>query len=123
MTIKLSVLMQTDILSFTSPSHDIRVTGYSFTKHQEYFINTAEFSGNTEMMDRDFIVFVDSAEPNKPKVLVEKDEESHVAMLTFVPDFHLVEQNIEAIFEKLMTVVSNLVVIIAILDSSFFCQN
>jgi len=60
--------------------------------------NTAEFSGNTEMMDRDFIVFVDSAEPNKPKVLVEKDEESHVAMLTFVPDFHLVEQNIEAIF-------------------------
>merc|ERR1719348_542104 len=50
------------------------------------------------MMDRDFIVFVDSAEPNKPKVVVEKDEESHVAMLTFVPDFHLVEQNIEAIF-------------------------
>merc|ERR1719422_801007 len=54
---------------------------------------------NTSMMDKDLIVFIDSEEPHKPKVLIEKDEDdSYVAMLTFVPDFRLVEHKMEAIF-------------------------
>ena len=38
-------------------------------------------------MDRDLIVFVKSEDPHEPRVMVEKDaDDSHVAMLTFVPD-------------------------------------
>ena len=50
------------------------------------------------MMDKDLVVFIDSEEPHKPKVLVEKDEDSYVAMMTFVPDFKLQDHKMEAIF-------------------------
>merc|ERR1719232_733600 len=93
----LEILMQTAIISVTSPSHSISITNKS--KYREYFMTSVKFDGNTSMMDKDLIVFINSKEPHKPKVLIEKDEDdSHVAMLTFVPDFRLVEHKMEAIF-------------------------
>ena len=97
MTLSLDVLMQKEIVSVTSPSHQIEITNKA--KVSEYFVTSAKFDGDTKQMDRDLIVFVKSVDPHEPRVLVEKDEEdSHVAMLTFVPDFKLVDQKIEAIF-------------------------
>ena len=97
MTLSLDVMMQKEIVSVTSPSHKIEITNQN--KMAEYFVTTAKFDGDTTQMDRDLIVFVKSEDSHKPRVMVEKDEEdSHVAMLTFVPDFKLAEHKVEAIF-------------------------
>jgi len=97
MALSLDVMMQKEIVSVTSPSHKIEITNKS--KEGEYFVTSAKFDGDTTQMDRDLIVFVKSEDPHEPRVMVEKDEEdSHVAMLTFVPDFKLAEHKMEAIF-------------------------
>ena len=97
MTLSLDVMMQKEIVSVTSPSHEIEITNKN--KVQEYFVTSAKFDGDTTQMDRDLIVFVKSADPHEPRVLVEKDgEDSHVAMLSFVPEFKLTDHKIEAIF-------------------------
>jgi len=97
MTLSLDVMMQKEIVSVTSTSHKIEITNKN--KMAEYFVTTAKFDGDTTQMDRDLIVFVKSEDPHEPRVMVEKDEEdSHVAMLTFVPDFKLAEHKMEAIF-------------------------
>ena len=96
MTLSLDVMMQKEIVSVTSPSHKIDITNKS--KFAEYFVTSAKFDGDTTQMDRDLIVFVKSEDPHEPRVLVEKCDDSHVAMLTFVPDFKLAEHKMEAIF-------------------------
>ena len=97
MTLALDVLMQKEIVSITSPSHKIEIT--SENKLGEYFVTSAKFDGDTKQLDRDIIIFVMSEDPHDPRVMVEKDEDdSHVAMLTFVPDFKLADQKMEAIF-------------------------
>ena len=96
MTMKMEILMQSEIKSVTSPSHKLEIL--SRTKQFEYFMTSAKFEGDTSMMDKDLVVFIDSEEPHKPKVLVEKDEDSYVAMMTFVPDFKLQDHKMEAIF-------------------------
>ena len=97
MTLALDVMMQNEIVSVKSPSHKIEITNKNNVG--EYFVTCAKFDGDTTQMDRDLIVFVKSEDSHKPRVMVEKDEEdSHVAMLTFVPDFKLAEHKVEAIF-------------------------
>ena len=97
MSLLLDVMMQKEIVSVTSPSHQIEITNRN--KVAEYFVTSAKFDGDTTRMDRDLIVFVKSEDPHEPRVMVEKDaDDSHVAMLTFVPDFKLAEQKMEAIF-------------------------
>ena len=97
MTLALDVMMQNEIVSVKSPSHKIEITNKNNVG--EYFVTCAKFDGDTTQMDRDLIVFVKSEDSHKPSVMVEKDEEdSHVAMLTFVPDFKLAEHKVEAIF-------------------------
>eukprot|EP00092_Neocalanus_flemingeri_P024207 GFUD01026255.1.p1 GENE.GFUD01026255.1~~GFUD01026255.1.p1 ORF type:complete len:656 (+),score=188.33 GFUD01026255.1:171-1970(+) len=50
-------------------------------------------------MDRDMIISIDTEEPNKPKVIIEENEEgSSVAMLSFVPEFKLKDHQVEAVF-------------------------
>merc|ERR1711988_1210793 len=97
MSLNLKVVMTTEILSITSPSHQIKVT--EKMKNQGYHVHTVKLETTTAALDRDLIVFVDSEEPCQPKVMIEKNEEnSYVAMLTLVPDFKLRDQPIEAVF-------------------------
>ena len=97
MILSLDILMQKEIISVTSPSHRIEITDK--TKVADYFETKAKFEGDTKKMDRDLIVYIKSEDPHQPRVMVEKDAmDSHVAMLTFVPDFHLAEHQMEAIF-------------------------
>merc|ERR1711884_561701 len=69
MSMTLKILMQSEILSVTSPSHDIVVT--ERTNHGDYSMNIAEFSAFSTKIERDIIVYVECDEPNKPKVMVE----------------------------------------------------
>ena len=97
MSLNLEVVMTTEILSITSPSHQIQVTDRM--KNQGYHVHTVKLETTTAALDRDLVVFVDSEEPCQPKVMIEKNEEnSYVAMLTLVPDFKLRDQPIEAVF-------------------------
>ena len=97
MTLKLEVVMQTEILSITSPSHPLRTT--EKMRHHGYHIHNVELQSTTSAMDRDLIVYIESEEPCQPKVMVERNEDnSYVAMLTLVPDFKLQDQSIEAVF-------------------------
>merc|ERR1712142_1313238 len=97
MEMSLQVLMQTEITSITSPSHSLTLPTKKRT--QEYFEANVKFSGQTANMDRDMIIYVDSEEPNQPKVIIEKNEEgSTVAMLSMVPEFKLKEHEVEAVF-------------------------
>jgi len=96
MTLNMEILMQTEITEVTSPSHKLDIT--EKPKQHDYFLTSAKFSGDTSMMDRDLVVFIKSDEPHQPKVLVEKDDDSYVAMMTFVPEFKLQDHKMEAIF-------------------------
>ena len=100
MTMSLDILMQTEIAAVTSPSHQISVTKREKAGVSgEYFLSSVKFEADTEAMDRDLVVLIESASPHQPQVLVEKDEDgSHVAMLSFVPSFQLRDHRVEAIF-------------------------
>ena len=96
MSLSLQVVMQTEILSVTSPSHPLKVTDK--TKHNGYHVHTVKLEVNTAL-DRDLIVFIDSDQPCQPKVMIERNHEnSLVAMLTLVPDFKIRDHPIEAVF-------------------------
>ena len=88
--------MKTKIVDVTSSSHAL-VT--EIMKNSDKFEATAKFDGTNSDMDRDLIVLIESAEPNDPKVTLEKGADgSLVAMLTFVPSFELRKQAAECIF-------------------------
>eukprot|EP00090_Calanus_glacialis_P038770 TRINITY_DN6757_c0_g1_i1.p1 TRINITY_DN6757_c0_g1~~TRINITY_DN6757_c0_g1_i1.p1 ORF type:complete len:929 (+),score=240.22 TRINITY_DN6757_c0_g1_i1:18-2804(+) len=97
MQMNLEVLMQTEITSIKSPSHSL--TTPTKKRLNEYFEAKATFAGHTTNMDRDMVIYIDTEEPNQPKVVVEKnDEGSSVAMLSFVPGFKLKDHQVEAVF-------------------------
>ena len=97
MSLSLAVVMQSEILSITSPSHQIQVTERA--RHHDYHLHTARLESTTAAMDRDLIVLIESDQPCQPKVMVERnDDGSLLAMLTLVPDFQLRDQPIEAVF-------------------------
>ena len=97
MDMNLQVLMQTEIVSVESPSHFLTVPEKK--KLQEYFEANVTFTGLNTNMDRDMIIYIDTEEPRQPKVCIEKnDEGSSGAMLSFVPDFRLKDQQVEAVF-------------------------
>eukprot|EP00092_Neocalanus_flemingeri_P042314 GFUD01046186.1.p1 GENE.GFUD01046186.1~~GFUD01046186.1.p1 ORF type:complete len:828 (+),score=250.72 GFUD01046186.1:263-2746(+) len=97
MEMNLEVWMQTEIKSIKSPSHSL--TEPARKKVKEYFEADVKFAGQTTNMDRDMIIYIDTDEPNKPKVIIEKNNEgSSVAMLSFVPEFKLKDHQVEAVF-------------------------
>eukprot|EP00092_Neocalanus_flemingeri_P018239 GFUD01019739.1.p1 GENE.GFUD01019739.1~~GFUD01019739.1.p1 ORF type:complete len:927 (-),score=280.27 GFUD01019739.1:214-2994(-) len=97
MAMNLEVLMQTEISSVKSPSHLLAEP--TRKRFKDYFEAKVKFAGHTTNMDRDMIIYIDTEEPNQPKVVVEKnDEGSSVAMLSFVPEFKLKDQQVEAVF-------------------------
>ena len=90
----LSIEMKTKIVDISSPSHEIVVDN-----HQDGFEATASFDGTTKDMDRDIVILIDSEEPNKPKVVVEKSSDGTVVgMISMVPNFELKKQPSECIF-------------------------
>jgi len=97
MKFKLEVLMQTEITAIESPSH--LLTPSTRKRVKDYHQATVGIIGVTADMDRDIIVYIESEEPNKPKVLIEKREDgSSLAMLSFVPEFKLGDHQVEAVF-------------------------
>eukprot|EP00092_Neocalanus_flemingeri_P060081 GFUD01071967.1.p1 GENE.GFUD01071967.1~~GFUD01071967.1.p1 ORF type:complete len:834 (+),score=254.30 GFUD01071967.1:112-2613(+) len=97
MAMNLEVLMQTEISSVKSPSHLLAEP--TRKRFKDYFEAKVKFAGHTTNMDRDMIIYIDTEEPNQPKVVVEKnDEGSSVAMLSFVPEFKLKDHQVEAVF-------------------------
>ena len=97
MKFQLEVLMQTEITTIQSPSH--LLTPSTRKRVMDYYQATVGLSGVTTDMDRDIIVYIESEEPNKPKVLIEKKEDgSSLAMLSFVPEFKLADHQVEAVF-------------------------
>ena len=96
MTFNLKVVMKTKIVDVTSPSHAL-VT--DMMKNSDKFEATAKFDGTNSDMDRDLVILIESAEPNEPKVTLEKSSDGSIAaMLTFVPSFDLRKQAAECIF-------------------------
>jgi len=97
MEMNMEALMQTEIKSITSPSHTL--TTPTKKRFKECFSANIKFAGHNSNMDRDMVIYIDTEEPNQPKVVVEKnDEGSSVAMLSFVPAFKLKDHQVEAVF-------------------------
>ena len=100
LTLNLKIFMKTKIVNVTSPSHKIIVEKLNpYVDGVDLFEATAKFDGVTADMDRDLVVLIESAEPNEPKIVMEKGKDgSIVAMLSFVPSFALRKQEAEFIF-------------------------
>ena len=100
LTLNLKIFMKTKIVNVTSPSHKIIVEKLNpYIDGVDLFEATAKFDGVTADMDRDLVVLIESAEPNEPKIVMEKGKDgSMVAMLSFVPSFALRKQEAEFIF-------------------------
>ena len=100
LTLNLKIFMKTKIVNVTSPSHKIIVEKQNpYVDGVDLFEATAKFDGVTADMDRDLVVLIESAEPNEPKIVMEKGKDgSIVAMLSFVPSFALRKQEAEFIF-------------------------
>ena len=81
----------------TSPSHNIQAE----MKEGEggEFEAGVKFAGDTAALDRDIILLIQSEEPTRPKILVEKGNDGTVAaLLSLVPSFELKKQESECIF-------------------------
>ena len=97
LSLTVKVMMKTQIRSVESPSHNI---------HTEMKEGGREFEARVKLagdisadLDRDIIVLIDSEEPTKPKILVEKGEDGTVAaVLSLVPRFEMKKQESECIF-------------------------
>ena len=95
LSLTLEVVMSSVIMDVTSPSHQL-TTEY----RKEKFEATVKFEGSVTDMNRDIIILIESEEPNKPKVYLERSpaDGSVVAMLSFVPTFESTYQSSECVF-------------------------
>ena len=83
LSLRLEVLAKSPIISLTSPSHSL-VTSQEENQRGMYQM-LVEFNGTAVDMDRDVVVLVATEEGHRPRLLVEKGENSTAVLLTCVP--------------------------------------
>ena len=97
LSLKVKILMKTRISGVTSPSHNIQAEMKEGEGGQ--FEAGVKFAGDTAALDRDIILLIQSEEPTRPKILLEKGSDGTVAaLLSLVPSFELKKQQSECAF-------------------------
>ena len=98
LTLQLQLVSQTEILGVSSPSHALSQSTQS-RPDPGYHQATAKMAASTADMDRDLVVLLETAEPGRPRLVLERNAAgSVVAMLTLVPQFKLQDEPMEAVF-------------------------
>ena len=83
-SLSLEVLARDTITALESPSHTLIISKEDTHKGRLHK-RKASFKGTTVDMDQDFVILVASKDVHRPRLLIEKNEKSTTALLTFVP--------------------------------------
>ena len=83
LSLRLQVFAKSQIVSLSSPSHSL-VTRQGENQEGLYH-KEAHFKGTTVDMDRDLVVLVTTEAGHRPRLLIEKGENSTAVLLTLVP--------------------------------------
>ena len=98
LSIEIETFMKNKIKKIRCPSHDLRSTiKRKQTDHGQFHATTTLKNGTVDYMNRDLVLIVE-ADHGDPMVLVEKTQDSTVAMLSLIPSFKQSEQKTELIF-------------------------
>ena len=84
LSLSLEVFAKNTITALDSPSHALNISQGDIQKGKLHH-RKASFEGTTVDMDRDFVILVASEDVHRPRLLIEKNEKSTTALLTFVP--------------------------------------
>jgi hypothetical protein len=99
LSFELEVLSQSAIKSIISPSHTITTEVANSSNDKGQFSAKSHLAAKTSDLDRDLVILIDSSDPHKPTVFVEKSEDPLIAgMVSLVPSFNLRDQKVEIIF-------------------------
>ena len=99
LTFNLEVLSHSKITSVKSPSHTLETDLSTAVNEQGQFWAKSKLSGQTTDLNKDLVVLIESSDPHKPTVFLEKSEDPLIAgMVSLVPSFKLKDQKTEMIF-------------------------
>jgi hypothetical protein len=99
LTFHLDVTSHSKVKSVKSPSHPVEAeVGKTEDEHGQFGAKV-KFSGKTADMDRDLVVLLETDDPHKPAVFVERsgDDPLVAAMVSLVPSFKLKDQPVELV--------------------------
>ncbi len=99
LSFELEVLSKSAIKSIKSPSHSLTTELESNANEWGQFSAKSHLAAKTSDLDRDLVILIESSDPHKPTVFVEKSEDPLIAgMVSLVPSFNLKDQKTEMIF-------------------------
>jgi hypothetical protein len=99
LSFELEVLSQSAIKSIISPSHTLTTEVASSANDKGQFSSKSHLAAKNSDLDRDLVILIESSDPHKPTVFVEKSEDPLIAgMVSLVPSFNLKDQKMEMIF-------------------------
>jgi len=99
LSFELEVLSQSSIKSIKSPSHTLTTELANNADEKGQFSAKSHLAAKTSDLDRDLVILIESSDPHKPTVFVEKSEDPLIAgMVSLVPSFNLKDQKTEMIF-------------------------
>ena len=99
LSFELKVLSQSTIKSIKSPSHTLSTELANIANDEGQFSARSHLTAKTSDLDRDLVILIESSDPHKPVVFVEKSEDPLIAgMVSLVPSFNLKDQKTELIF-------------------------
>ena len=98
LNISILTLMKSKIKKIFSPTHETLQSEISENVSTEGFFEAKTYlNGITEVMDRDLVLLIQS-DNDKPVLMLEKSEDSIMAMLSFVPNLQSKDSKTELVF-------------------------